>query len=266
MDSATAITLARFPMEAGQAFRELSHDAHQLAWVRDGVLTVTVGQRNWTLPPSLALWIPAGVPHTSAATRAAATMQGVYLSPHLLPEWDAPTVVAITPLVRELIDYLADPGIPSAARAKAEELMPELLEPTQVLTIDVPLPRDSRTAGIADALLVDPGDDRDLARWGRVVGASARTLSRLFPQETGLGFAQWRSRLRLQASLAHLADGESVGTTAALVGFSSTSAYIQAFGALTGMTPGAYLAGMRRAAAEPMESGPMASERHDLSA
>ena len=45
-----------------------------------------------------------------------------------------------------------------------------------------------------------------------------------------------------------------MGATAALVGFSSASAFIAAFGQLTGSTPGAYLAQLQG----------VASSRHDL--
>jgi AraC-like DNA-binding protein len=254
-ETQTAIVLARFPLGAGQGFDEHTHDHHQLAWVRDGVLMVTVGEQNWILPPSLALWIPAGIPHSSSAVRSAATMQGIYLSREARPEWTSPTVVGVSTLLRELIDLLCAEDAPSGARAKAEALVPELLAPARTLTVAVPMPRDERAARIASELLLDPGDSRDLAGWGRHVGASARTLSRIFAAETELGFAQWRSRLRLRASLAYLAEGESVGTTAMLVGFGSTSAFIAAFSALMGVTPGAYFAQVAQ----------LADQRHEMS-
>ncbi len=238
----TAILLHEFPLAAGEGFDEHAHERHQLAWVRDGVLMVSIGGRHWMLPPTLALWIPAGTPHASTAARSAATMQGVYLPPELLLGWREPVVVGVGPLLRELIDFLCRDDISETARDRAEALVPELLEPVRTFAIEVPMPQDSRAARIMEELLLDPGDDRDLASWGRLVGASARTLSRIFPAETGLGFAQWRSRLRLRASLAHLAAGESVGATASLVGFASASAFIAAFSQLTGMTPGAYFA------------------------
>ncbi|MFJ6850483.1 helix-turn-helix domain-containing protein [Streptomyces sp. NPDC091271] len=36
-----------------------------------------------------------------------------------------------------------------------------------------------------------------LGRLGHEVGASERTLSRLFQQETGMSFPQWRTQLRV---------------------------------------------------------------------
>jgi AraC-like DNA-binding protein len=172
--------------------------------------------------------------------RTAAHMQGIYLPATALGDWREPTVVGVSALLRELIDYLCRDDLPARARRAAEHLVPELLEPAQTFTIDVPIPRDERASKIASALSKDPDDDRDLAAWGHTVGASTRTLSRIFAAQTGMGFAQWRSRLRMRASLALLASGESVSQTAALVGFSSASAFIAAFGQLTGITPGAY--------------------------
>ncbi|HEY0248620.1 MAG TPA: helix-turn-helix domain-containing protein [Gryllotalpicola sp.] len=246
--SRMAIVLARFPLGPGQRFDEHVHELHQLAWVRDGVLTVSIGDRNWILPPTLALWVPAGTWHTSAATRTAATMQGVYLPAEILPEWTTPTVVGMSPLLRELIDFLCRDDLADDSRRKAEALIPELLEPTRTLTIEVPMPQDARAAQVAAALVEDPGDGRDLTAWGVQVSASARTLSRLFPAETGLGFAQWRLRLRLRAALEHLSAGESVSITAALVGFASASAFVAAFREFTGTTPGAYFAEVERLA------------------
>jgi AraC-like DNA-binding protein/quercetin dioxygenase-like cupin family protein len=238
----TAIALASFAMNPGDRFEEHCHDVHQLAWVRDGILMVTVGDRHWMLPPALALWIPAQTAHTSTAIRSAATMQGIYLPTSMHTEWTEPTAVAVGGLLRELVDYLCRTDLVPSARTAAERLVPELLDPAQSLTITVPMPRDERALRIAEALGQNPADDRDLAQWGRYSGASSRTLTRIFTSETGLGFGQWRSRLRLRASLAHLAAGESVGATATQVGFASTSAFIQAFSQLTGVTPGAYFA------------------------
>ncbi|MFF7331072.1 helix-turn-helix domain-containing protein [Streptomyces sp. NPDC008150] len=240
--SPSAIVLYDLPLAAGEGFGQHAHDDNQLAWVRDGVLMVTIGTRHWMLPPTLALWIPAGVPHASTAARSAAAMQGIYLPAHALPDWTAPTVVAVGPLLRELIDFLCGADVPDGARARAEALVPELLRPVRTFTIDVPMPRDERAVRIARALAEDPGDERDLHAWGRTVGASTRTLTRIFAGETGMGFQRWRSRLRLRASLAYLAGGESVSRTAALVGFASASSFVAAFRQLTGVTPGAYFA------------------------
>ena len=75
---------------------------------------------------------------------------------------------------------------------------------------------------------------------GRAVGASERTLARAFAAGTGLPFGQWRTMLRIQSALPLLAAGEAAGRVAGKVGYQTPSAFIAAFGRLTGVTPTAY--------------------------
>jgi AraC-like DNA-binding protein/quercetin dioxygenase-like cupin family protein len=244
-----AFVLDTFDLATGQTFDSHVHDRHQLAWVRDGVLMVTISGRHWVLPPHLALWIPAGTWHTTTAVRSG-TLHGIYLSTdaEIAPQsdtpshrWTEPTVVAVSPLLRELIGYFYDDLSPEA-RGRAEALVTDLLQPVSTLSIDLPQPRDERALRIARSLAVDPTDDRDLEAWGRMVGASTRTLSRIFASETGLGFLTWRTRLRLRSALEFLADGDTVSQAAARVGYSSASAFVASFRRVTGQTPGSYFA------------------------
>lgn len=56
----------------------------------------------------------------------------------------------------------------------------------------LPLPKDRRLVAICNALQESPADTRSLSDWAGKVGASERTLARLFVRETGLGFGVWR--------------------------------------------------------------------------
>src|SRR5215469_4443856 len=179
-------------MPSGTLFDWHTHEDHQLAWASAGVLTVLTEGATWVLPPTRALWIPAGLPHeTGAAGRA--TLLSVYVPPALAPAgWTAPTVVTASPLLAELITYLG--GEPSAAaRSHAEALLTDLLTPIPVTAFNVPLPDDQLAGPVARALRDNPADQRTLADWGRVVGASERTLARTWVAETGLPFGRWRT-------------------------------------------------------------------------
>ena len=68
-------------------------------------------------------------------------------------------------------------------------------------------------------------------------GASARTIQRLFREETGLRFAEWRRRLRLLRALELLGDGTSVTAAGIEAGYDSTSAFVAAFRREMGFTP-----------------------------
>ena len=216
------------------------HDRHQLALAARGVLVMGGADTTWVLPRTRALWLPAGVPH-SVAVAGRTTMLSTYVEVGRCPlRRDRPTVVAASGLLGELVAHLADPGLADGARRRAEAVLWDLMVPLPVATLSPPLPRDERARRVADALLADVTDGRSLAAWGREVGASARTLARLFVAETGVGFERWRTTARLAAALALLAAGTPVGATAHRVGYATASAFVAAFRREVGVTPADY--------------------------
>ena len=226
-------------MPAGTLFNWHAHEDHQLAWACAGVLTVLTEGATWVLPPTRALWIPAGLPHETGAS-GLATMRSVYVSPGLSPvDWTVPTVIAASPLLAEVIGYLGG-ELTAARRARAEAVLSDLLTPIPVTSLDVRFPADDLAGPVARALRDNPADQRTLAEWGRAVGASERSLARAFVAGTGLPFGQWRTLLRIRSALPLLATGEAAGRVAGRVGYDTPSAFIAAFRRLTGVTPAAY--------------------------
>jgi AraC-like DNA-binding protein len=230
-----ALMVLSVTMPKGQWFDWHVHPEHQFAWAAEGTLTVQIGDAAYVLPPSRALWIPAGTLHRTGAA-SASSMHSVYFGGR---QWVQPTVVAVGPLLAELIRHLADLTLPTAPRRRAEAVLRDLLVPVPVSTIHVPTV-SKRLSLIARALTDDPADDRDLAAWGRLVGASSRTLARAFVAETGMTFGAWRTQVRLLASLPLLAAGMPVATVARRVGYATPSAFVAAFRRVTDTTPGAY--------------------------
>jgi AraC-like DNA-binding protein len=238
--TAHAAIVATFPMPAGTRFEWHDHHEHQLAWSPEGVLVVRTHAGSYVLPPARALWIPAGTLHETRAS-GAAVLRSVYVRTKDCPiAWEGPTPVAVSALLRELIPHLEDDSLSSEQRLRAEAVLFDLLAPLAVATIDIRLPVDERACRVAEALLADPRDGRTLHAWGRQVGASSRTLARAFLSETGLSFGRWRTLARLQAALLQLAEGCPVGLVASRVGYRTPSAFVAAFRAHTGVTPGRY--------------------------
>lgn len=237
-----ATEVVTFDMPSGHVFDWHTHDTHQLAWAASGVLCVRTEVTGYVLPPTRALFIPAGIRHETLSS-GNATMQAVYLRPDSYSiRWSECTPVAASALLGELICYLAGTGLDSGRRVHAEALLVDLLIPVAMTTIGVRMPADARAREVANGLSDDPADGRTLAEWGRRVGASGRTLARAFLAETGLPFGRWRTILRVRAAITALANGQSVGNTARLVGYESTSAFVAAFRRETGVTPSAYFA------------------------
>jgi AraC-like DNA-binding protein len=211
-----------------------------LALAASGVLVMGGEATSWVLPRTRALWIPAGVRH-SVAVAGPTTMLSAYVDPDRCPlRWTEPTVVAASGLLGALVAHLARPTLPPPERRRAEAVLWDIVEPLPVTTLSPPLPEDERARRVADGLIADVTDGRPLAAWGREVGASARTLARLFTAETGLGFERWRATARLAAALPLLADGVSVGATAHRVGYATPSAFVAAFRREVGTTPAEY--------------------------
>jgi AraC-like DNA-binding protein len=191
------------------------------------------------LPPTRALWIPAGLLNETGS-EGRATMRTLYIRPGLCPvSWDEPTPVAASRLLAELIGYLGGTLDP-AHRAHAEVLLADLLTPMPRATIHVRLPAAPPARQVAEALRASPHDRRTLEEWGREVGASGRTLARAFAAEAGVPFGRWRTLLRLQAALPLLAAGQPVSRVAGRVGYETASAFVAAFRRETGQTPAAY--------------------------
>jgi AraC-like DNA-binding protein len=235
-----AIFVATFPMPDGLVFDWHTHEHHQLAWAADGVLSVRTASSAWVLPPSRALFIPAGIRHETLS-EGSATMRALYIDPAATATgWRDCTPVAATSLLAELICYLADPALTPDRRAHAETMLVDVLEPVSTTAFDVRMPSDDRARQVADGLVESPADGRTLAEWGHDVGASARTLARAFRADTGLPFGRWRTLVRLRAAMVGLARGAAVASIASQVGYESTSAFVSAFRRETGATPAAY--------------------------
>jgi AraC-like DNA-binding protein len=102
------------------------------------------------------------------------------------------------------------------------------------------MPNDIRLRRLTEAMVENPALRFTIDEWGARVGASNRTLSRLFQQETGLSFGRWRQQLHVGLALQRLAKGDQVTTVAGDLGYESVSAFIAMFRKMLGTTPSRY--------------------------
>ena len=101
-------------------------------------------------------------------------------------------------------------------------------------------PVDKRLKSLCDALIADPGAELTLQQWASQVGASDRTLTRLFERELGMGFAQWRQQVRLAHAAPLIARGVPLSQVAAELGYASQSAFSAMFKKIFGSSPSAF--------------------------
>ena len=120
------------------------------------------------------------------------------------------------------------------------DFMLDQLRVLPTLPLELPMPRDPRALRVAVRIRDNPGERVTLAVMTKAAGASHRTLERVFQTDTRMTLGRWRQQARLLHAVRMLASGESVTTTALEVGYDSTSAFIEAFSAVLGATPGRY--------------------------
>lgn len=220
-----------------------SHPRAQLIHIISGVVTVWTEQGSWVVPPNRGLWIPAGVTHSLAISGLVRT-RTLYVEQSAAPHLpDNCTVVAISPLLRELI--LAAVAIPldyapGSRDAKVMELIVEECRTLPVQPLHLPRPADDRISRICDGLMRDPADRRGLKEWAASCRITERTAARAFLDSTGMTFGRWRQQLRLIESLPRLARGQSVLTVALDLGYDSPSAFTAMFRRALGVTPSEY--------------------------
>ncbi|MGD3108817.1 helix-turn-helix domain-containing protein [Streptomyces sp. YGL11-2] len=232
-------TVTRF-LAPGSGVSAHRHDVHQVVYAGRGVLSVTTEAGSWVAPATRAIWIPAGIRHEHRAY-GPTVLHGVGLPVHTNPlHLDHPAVLAVGPLLRELLiaysDPAADPGAPASRRLLA--VLVDRLRQAPQQPLHLPTATDPRLAAVCAIFRNDPADPRPLAALGAEAGASARTLTRLFHAEMGMTFPQWRTQLRLHHALLLLADDVPVTAVAHRCGWSSASAFIDVFRRAFGHTPG----------------------------
>ncbi len=222
-----------------------AHDWHQLIYASQGVMSVHTAHGDWVVPPNRAVWVPAGIEHGIEMT-GTVLLQTLYLSVEvsdgLPPRCCA---VNISPLLRELILRTIELGMLDRRVPAQARLLDFLLDELQMLPtipLQLPLPSDERALRVADWMRSHPDDPGLLKQLAKKMGASVRTLERLFQKETSMTFGKWRQQLRLLEALRLLAAGRPVTAVALEVGYESTSAFIAMFRRALGTTPRRYFA------------------------
>lgn len=225
--------------------------AHAHDWPRIGLpaqatLTVFANDALIIVPPDTAVWMPAGFTHRAACQKAM-DVRILAVHPRRAPAaLNRPCVLDTSTFYRELLCHMTsvDGRGDSGARAYAEGLADVLVAQTRAApprAMPLRMPRDRRLCTIAAALLADAQDERSLANWAEIVGASYRTLARHFVEETGMTYREWRQSLLVVEAIGRLGRGDAVGAVAADLGYASIAGFSAMFKRLTGQAPSNYL-------------------------
>ncbi|MDH4569371.1 helix-turn-helix transcriptional regulator [Pseudomonas sp. BN414] len=222
------------------------HDEAQFLYAARGLMRLVTAAGAWVIPPTQAVWIPPGVEH-QIFMAGQVQMRTLFIDAGAAPaSLDGCCVLAVSPLLRELILRAVQLEAMDADehRLLVQRLVLHEIAALEHMPLHLPVPEDRRLRAICLALLKAPEQDRTLEDWGLEVGASSRTLARLFARELGMSFNDWRQQLRLTEALPRLLSGQSVQKVAVDLGYGSGRAFSAMFRRLLGKNPREYMASL----------------------
>jgi AraC-like DNA-binding protein len=235
-------------MPADAHFDPHRHPWAQIAYCATGMVQVSAalpgsatGEVTYIVPPSRAVWIAPGALH-SVHVLEQAEFRTLYLDASVTPAgWTGCRVLVVSPLLRELVPALDEPQVSRGREQLLTALVLDELRSAATQELGVPLPPattgDKRLRALCEAVLRAPAERATLAQWAADVGASERTMARLFREQLGTSYQQWRQQAVLAHALPLLARGMPVSHVAAVSGYASDSAFTAMFKAAMGQPP-----------------------------
>jgi len=235
-EAATAV----LTLQPGAHIERHRHRLHQIVYPSRGAVSVTTAAGTWITPANRAIWIPAGQWHQHRF-HGQTQFHGVALDPHRYAGGPpTPAVLAVSPLVRELIIACSHSvDTEAAAHHRMLAVLHDQLGATdERQPVWLPTPVDDRLRRACALVAADLATPLTLAQVARRIAVAERTLSRLFHDEFALTYPQWRTQLRLHHALALLAEHHDVTTVAGRCGWATPSAFIDSYRRVLGHTPG----------------------------
>lgn len=229
--------LYTFRVAPGSGFDPHQHVETQFVWPIAGSIQVSTPDTSTVLRPGRGAWVPSGMVH-AVMSIGDATIRTLYLHElRSVPQLSGLTVVTVDELLGAVLDRLGTTDLSNPERVHLEAVLFDCIARHEPSTHGMPLPDDDRARRVAMTLLDEPADSRTLTELARSVGASSRTLRRIFHAQTGLSFEQWRRRARMHVASSMLASGSSVQRCARSVGYRSPSAFAAAYRDTFGHAP-----------------------------
>lgn len=254
VESLKGLTIDTMPRFAGLKYKYEAHlgegwhyhDVGHLLYAISGTMRVSTRDNIVLLPPTMAAWLPPGI-HHRLEPLTSTEMRIIFARPDSLPiKGSESRLLAVSPLLRELILSFVSPSMPYASRRRRTALneifSAELAESSEI-PLSLPMPSDKRIRPLVDEALENLGEITSISEWARKTPASRKTIERLFLEETGLLPSQWLRQARLIKAVAELAQGCSVSSVALDLGYSTPSSFTYMFRKALGVPPSQFLRG-----------------------
>lgn len=243
-DVPRSVTAMAKEFSGGSTTGPHTHARGQLIYAVTGSMRVRTAQGVWPLPARRALWVPPGVEH-AVVMLGGVSMRTLYLAADAASKLSGQCcVLEVSNLLRELILSLTAEPIEYALDGRSGQIAALILTELALaarIPLHIPWPHDRRLQAVCLAIVKQPGLRRTVDDWGHEVGASGRTLIRLFQAELGLTYHEWVQQVRLADALGRLSVGQSIARIASELGYRSPSAFAAMFRRTLGASPHQYL-------------------------
>lgn len=212
------------------AIRFLGHEPHSHEWPHLIVMVAGSGRLSLdgtvvTLGQGHSAWLPAHMRHGLVLDPGGMVI-GPMLNHDAAPPGGRARLFGPLPALSELVMILLCAAPESDAdRELFRQAFADLLRATSREHFPLLMPRHP----IAQAVAIEAvSSEKTLATLAGAHFTSVRHVQRLFVQETGLSFAQWRTRARLNRAIVSLRAGERLGAAMDASGFSTRLGLLRA--------------------------------------
>ncbi|SON48378.1 AraC family transcriptional regulator [Vibrio tapetis] len=214
------------------------HTKGQLLYASQGCMSFALKDSICILPPTKAVWIPPNTLHRATMTNVVA-YRSLYFDCFAFRGPDEITIVEVDALLQVLIDRMAlwEWNKPEEEMKNTTQLFWEEFYCAKRQSFQLPLPFDRKLKKFRQQVMQNSFLAPPLTDLADSVGASTKTVTRLFKTETGMSYQDWRQQWRLLKSVELLSKDMPVNAVSDWLEFSSDSAFIAYFKKQTGQTP-----------------------------
>lgn len=221
------------------------HNSHlQILYAPSGCMTLIAEDRQVILPPRKLLLIPAGVKHR-VTFRNVVAYRSIYIRSEEIKSLSTDlTVLSVNSLLQQLIERIAWWDWTTSYSVEQEHILTVFWDELTIAkkgNYELKIPTDYRLIDKVKSFVFEKEMPPFLKDLSKEVGASEKTISRIFQKETGMSYQDWRLQWNLVRAIELLAEKLTISEIAIELRFSSDSAFIEFFKKHTGVTPNKYL-------------------------
>ncbi len=219
---------------------EHSHGKGQLLFAQSGTMQIILEQAISVLPPLKLAWIPPFCSHQVRLNEVVG-YRSVYIDTTVFKHLpDKYRIVATTPLLQSILENIAISDWQSDWLSESRQshwlaVLWDELAVAKTENVLLPWPQDYRLQKLSTTDLPPM-----LHELSTQVGACAKTITRIFQQETGMTYQAWRQQWRLLKAIELLHSQMPLLEIALGLGFANDSAFAAFFKKMTGMSTRQY--------------------------